>query len=634
VLERLRALPAEAPLQRHCVQLQRTLDELELFSRARALQRPRHRLGISSYSASGAPVLRRGPTLSFAALTTLGQPRVIDSPLETRAIARDQAAVAALETALAELPRQAARVGLRAARWSRARFARLLADVLASAPGRPRGVRGAAVELTDLGGLGGRRFTHLFVCGVLDGEMPTRAMDDSLLSDADRVQLNRALGKVALPLAAHQEALQALWFRAALASADDVHQSWTRGDEDGAPQLRSSLIDELAPADDQIVALPRDTIPLARDARTLSELIARAALEARGDRSARLSTPDPDGGGALYAALAQHDRPRAARLEHAISMEWQRYRFFRGDIDAHPFVGALHDPSLIAALAQKLPGTAAAPLSATSIESYAACPFRFFLRFVLRAQTPEETGEEIDHFAFGRLRHQVLERVFRRFDAVGRWPLRADQFELDLVDEVCDDALAEWRQTEPVGHPALFAVKERQLREQVAALVRSEAAAPVAEGCRPARFEQPFGPLAIAAPDGDAVYLSGKIDRIDVGDGRAVVFDYKPGSKRIYQALLSADASCVTAWQLPIYAAAVRAELGIESVAACFYSLKDAATTRAVSAPAHFATALVQLVRPLRSGDFTVRPRADACERCDMVAACRVRHVNAMEDEP
>src|SRR5262249_46999126 len=199
----------------------------------------------------------------------------------------------------------------------------------------------------------------------------------------------------------------------------------------------------------------------------------------------------------------------------------------------------------------------------------------------------------------------------------------------DLVEEVCDDVLGDWRRTEALGHPALFAIEERRMREQVMALLRAEAECEPAEGCQPAHFERAFGPLAFGE-----VWLKGKIDRIDVGgDGRAVVFDYKNGALRSYSDQTKEDAVCVTGWQLPIYAAAAKKELAFPSVEARFYSLREAQPGRAVQPPPDFAERLSALHAAMRGGDFAVRPREDACERCGMEAACRVRQLKRAEDE-
>src|SRR5262249_4671762 len=134
---------------------------------------------------------------------------------------------------------------------------------------------------------------------------------------------------------------------------------------------------------------------------------------------------------------------------------------------AHPFVGGLRDELLLGQLSARLPGREALPLSASAVESYAACPFQFFLRSVLYAAPVEEVDEELDPPAAGRLHHRVLERIFRRLADEKRFPLRGDEAERRVVDEACDAALAEWRRANPIGHPALFTVWERRLRRQI-----------------------------------------------------------------------------------------------------------------------------------------------------------------------
>jgi ATP-dependent helicase/nuclease subunit B len=594
LVELIRSLPDEATIERHCARLRAACDKLELFQRARGF--------------------RKG--------------NVTASVEETRAIARDQAAMRELEVALADLPRAAARAGLRTTKLSRGRFARLLGELLGAARARAGGVRGAAVELSDLGGLAGRRFSHLFACGLVEGELPSRPPEDPLLGDDDRVALNRALGVHALALAGRGADQSLLAFWTALGSAEAAHLSWTRGDEDGAPALRSPVVDELAPAKGDIAELLRDPIPRARDARTVDELTARVVLEVRGDRASRLSAHDAEAA-LLLPAVAAHDPPRLGRLEHLIAVERQRHRFFVGDIDAHGYVGVLRDPALLASLAaQKLPGRREEPLSATSVEQYASCPFKFFLRAVLRVGELEEVDDEIDHRTLGRLYHDVLEQLFQRLREEQRFPLVVDDALVDLTEEVCDDVVATWRKTEALGHPALFAVEERRLRERVLKLLEAEAERVVAEGCRPTHFERAFGPLAF----GD-VWLRGKIDRIDVGIDRAVVLDYKTGAKQGLNAQIKDDALCVTSWQLPIYAAAARVELGVPHIEARFYSVKEASPTKPVTEPPDFAERLNVLHATMRAGDFAVRPREDACDKCGMEAACRVRQLKRAEDE-
>jgi RecB family exonuclease len=590
----IQELLAEATVAQHCVKLHKVLGALELFERARGFRKE--------------------------------QPA--DSEAETRAIARDQAAMRELEVALADLPRAAQRAGLKSQKLTRARFARLLGELLASARARAGGVRGAAVELSDFGGVAGRRFTHLFACGLVDGEVPARPPEDPLLSDDDRAALNRALGAPVLPLSARAIDRAALSFHVALAATDAAHLSWTRGDEDGAPQLRSPLVDDLHPAEADVRLLLRDPIARTRDARTVDELAARVLLETRGDHGSRLSPADVEAAPFLPLLIAQ-DPPRLARLEHLVTVEKQRHRFFQQELAAHAFVGALRDPALLAELVRvRLPGREEDPLSATSLEWYASCPYKFFLRSLLKARESEETDDEIDSRTFGRLHHEVLERLFRRFVDEGRLPLRGDPSEQELAEEVCDDVVDRWRKTEALGHPAIFAIKERELRDQVAAILVAEAKESPSPGCQPALFERPFGPLAVGG-----VWLAGKIDRIDMGDGQAVVLDYKAGRKQAYQPQTKESALCDSAWQLPLYALAARVELKVPSVEARFYSLREAEVSSAVREPADLEERLSALHAAMRAGEFPLRPREDACEKCNMEHACRVRQLRTSEEE-
>src|SRR6185436_19444803 len=188
--------------------------------------------------------------------------------------------------------------------------------------------------------------------------------------------------------------------------------------------------------------------------------------------NSRLSSPDREASTELYRLLGARAPERLARLEHLAQMERLRERFFSGALAPHPYVGELRDPALLASL--ELPGRKEAPLSASAVESYAACPFQFFLRSVLDAAAVEEVDDELDPLAAGRLHHRVLERIFRRLADEQRFPLRGDEAERALVTQACDEAVAEWRRTNPIGHPALFEVWARRLRRQIEALVDSE----------------------------------------------------------------------------------------------------------------------------------------------------------------
>ncbi len=598
----LDGLPASATVRGHARALMNALDRLEIVERARGFR------------------AEKIPSLN-----------------ETRKLARDQSAVRDLEAVLEELPRVADRVGLGDAALVRARFAALLSELLGAVHSLQRDVRGAAVELSAPSALLGRSLSHLFICGLTDGEIPAHPIEDPILSDDERFELNRALGVEALPLSVRASEREPLVFRSLVGSAEAVHLSWSRGDEDGAPIIRSPFIDDLHPAAKEIALIARDPIVQIASARTIDELCARSTLECLGDRST-LPLEERSVSADLLRLIGKREPARVDRLRAILEVERNRDQFFAAEsASAIPsiYTGALLSPSLRAELvARKIPGREEAPLSASSLETYSACPFKFFMRSVLGVGVVEELEEELDPMLRGRLHHQVLERWFARLSAEGKLPLRGAEIERIVLHQVCDAVIEEWKAEKPVGHPALFAVFDRRLRRLLENLHKKEVESPPQPGSVPSRFEHRFGPLPVVDQRANqTIYVHGSIDRVDVGDGQALVLDYKAGGRESYRAALKEEALCVTSWQLPLYAAAAKRELG-GRVEARFYSLKDSALTKPISADDRFsfdsvseagiAAALSEKYRAMCAGDFAVRPEPDACQRCDFESACRV----------
>lgn len=579
--------------------------------------------------------------------------------------ARDQAAVAALFRLLGELGRAAARTGLGGRHVTRRRFARLLATVLGEQRLGVRGVRPESVALLAPESVAGGRYAHLFVLGIEDGELPERSPEDPLLDDAARRALNRAAGVEALPLAATREAREPLTFVRALAAGDVLHLSWSTADGDGRPLAGSIFADELVRTLPGALLQPgHDPIPHARDARTPGEMLGRIYLETVADPAGRLGAADP----VVDAALGQAMRARLgaldARARTVVAIERDRFAYF-GDPAAspHAFVGGVGGDDRAGGtgdlLRRLLPGGPHRPLSPSAVEDYAQCGFRFFLRRVLRGDAPEETGDDLDALSAGRLHHHILERFFRTLVERGRWPLRGVAAETRLLDQVCDQIFAEWQDTERTGHPALFQARARRIRRDVHELVAAEGQAltdprqGVSARLVPRWFEREFE-LRVPDPAGEPpLYLTGKIDRVDLENNpagqpaAALVLDYKGGRLDRYRRKLGKEELLVTAFQLPVYAAAVRAELGVP-VSAAYYSIREArrsppltdAAAMTLTLPAMdqaaagesttLGDALWDLRRRMLAGDFAVRPRT--CEFCDLEAACRVV-VRPVDDE-
>ncbi|UCC96778.1 MAG: exodeoxyribonuclease V subunit gamma [Phycisphaerales bacterium] len=233
--------------------------------------------------------------------------------------------------------------------------------------------------------------------------------------------------------------------------------------------------------------------------------------------------------------------------------------------------------------------------SATRLCAFAACPYQHFARYVLKlAEREEFKFEPLDVGAFY---HRVLDTLVKRLNAEGRdFAATPDEELLALLREVIQKLCQ--------GDPFISNFVSR--REHNAFIVSS--AGEVLEDCvlaiaqmvraghfRPKLSEVSFGRARgsrdalgryeLSLPDGRALSLDGKIDRLDSaqveGPSGSLIFDYKRSEhgarfdwSRFYHGL---------DLQLPIYILAVRSSGGAqyENVVGAFYMPVQVSPTKA-----------------------------------------------------
>lgn len=158
-------------------------------------------------------------------------------------------------------------------------------------------------------------------------------------------------------------------------------------------------------------------------------------------------------------------------------------------------------------------------LRVTAFKTYLECPYRFYLRQVLKLDHIEDDARELDGKGFGDLAHEVLER-FGRSEA-------RDATDVDAIERELSQRLDEVVREQFGGHPGVvLLVQIEQLRLRLRAFARWQADW-AAQGWRieHAELVQPGG-LDV---DGESMMLKGRIDRIDVNQrtGQRIIFDYK-----------------------------------------------------------------------------------------------------------
>ena len=171
-------------------------------------------------------------------------------------------------------------------------------------------------------------------------------------------------------------------------------------------------------------------------------------------------------------------------------------------------------------------------LSATEIEAYAGCPYRWFIERRLR---PVRFGPDPDYLTLGTLLHGVLEKVYERFPGELPRPKTLEAW-IEALPKIVE-AQAATRQVRLDGRdPVATGQRARALALATTHLTR-EASHPLPRHL-PAELEYSFGTGKAKVPPievGDWK-LNGKVDRIDLspdrGDGsarEAVVIDFKSG---------------------------------------------------------------------------------------------------------
>ncbi|MCY4390344.1 MAG: PD-(D/E)XK nuclease family protein [Desulfurellaceae bacterium] len=307
-------------------------------------------------------------------------------------------------------------------------------------------------------------------------------------------------------------------------------------------------------------------------------------------------------------------------------------------------------------------------LSASSLETYARCPFRYFLETVL-ALKPWEEPEQILALLprdRGVLVHTILHDFFSRLQQTDQLPLstqRADD-ERRLLTQVAEEQFAVFAQTRPVGLPLLWECEREHLLRRLHAFLQRErqttynfypAAFEVFFGIRSTRVQHPhtigghvysFGTKepeeagaeffsAQAVPfrldTGEEVQLRGRIDRIDVSaehidrvqPRQARILDYKTGRAP------TRGFAGGTALQLALYLYAaqylrpdldwVRAEyMSVDGVA---QPDKKSLTAEAQAATlGTLRTIITRLAEGITAGLFF--PVADACQSCAFPEIC------------
>jgi ATP-dependent helicase/DNAse subunit B len=481
-------------------------------------------------------------------------------------------------------------------------------------PDRPESGR---VSILDHERARTRTFDVVFVLGLEEGAFPRRARPSPLLGDDLRSELG---GRLERPNAVERDRYL-FYTTCARATQRLVLVREASGDE-GTPR-------EPSPFWEDVRSLFEDAdVQRATRRRPLSALtwpLESAPSERERLRALiRLSTDDEEAADALAAANDWSRRLGRARAAFARSTSLRN--------------GAVIEPF-----------AAKTVFSATELERFADCSSAWLVERVI---DPKKIDAEPDPILRGSVVHVTLNRFYsslpRELDAERVTPENLEHA-IELVHRCLDDALETGVRLDLTDLQA--AELRHTLRSDLEGFLRDEAVSEVQ--FVPRRLEVAFGSER-AAPElqrglalADDIWLSGKIDRIDIDpfSARGIVQDYKSGKG----AHSARDIDREFRLQIPLYVLALRDLVGVEPLGGVYRALAGRRLTRGMLRESSredlpgFARddyldedafwsqveaardRAADNARRIRAGDVRHDPKGDGCPAwCDLWPICRV----------
>lgn len=398
-----------------------------------------------------------------------------------------------------------------------------------------------------------KEYCVVFVAGLLEKVFPAYVREDPVLSDWERELLNQSLPFPLRRKLLSQKLERYLFYLALTRASGLLYLTYPKLDLEGKEALPSFYIDEIR----MLFENPPQT------------------------KRQDLSHPYPDLENVVHPHELEiclmgelwHPRPRHEKnliyylSLQSLSRKDRREKF----LEAMQEIGAqLEDPRI----AQQ-DFFSSQRTSATSLEDYAKCPFRYFARRVLHLQDPRE---EVNARRKGIIRHQVLENYFKwRKSRKGR-ASRKESYEVvlwELGKALKDNPLV----IEKKYQKALY---EEEIKDMLFQFLERELSLLEATPLQPEYFEFTFGTgpkpdaPALEINDGERKFrLVGKIDRVDVDpqNKTALIVDYKTAGQ-----WSTSDVEEGVSLQLPAYVMAVENFLNLKTIGGQLKLLKSGKT--------------------------------------------------------
>lgn len=472
----------------------------------------------------------------------------------------------------------------------------------------------------------GCEFRVVFLPGLAEGLFPQRALEDPLLLDEARRELSADL-----PLRAHRTAEEREKLHLAVAAASerfiasyprmDAAEARARVPSFYALELPRALQGSL-PKLKEFEASTRESAPA-----RLSWPAPKSPAEAIDDAEYDLARVGQQGRKARYLMEVNEALARSLRARY------RRWRSAWGDADGL----ITGDSSTLAALAENR--LQARAWSASALEMFAACPYKFALNGIHRLRPREDAAplEELDPLTRGALFHEVQFEVLSELKTADALPLKRDALgaAVEAADRILNRVAARYEEELAPAVPRVWKSGIEDLRTDLRGWLQQMAQN---DGdWLPVHFEYGFGLPGRAGRDPEStgkeaelpegVRLRGSIDLVEkhIRTGMLRVTDHKTGKP---PEKIPAYTGGGKVLQPMLYALAAEKLLeGTVESGRLFYATQRG-EYRQIGIPvsprsrAFLARLLSDVDAAIEGGFLPPLPEKDACNICDYRAVC------------
>ena len=463
------------------------------------------------------------------------------------------------------------------------------------------------VQITGIQELLGADFDYLFLAGLTDGKIPLIPRLFPYLTEKEEQVLwpKKKRDKISR---------EKFNFINALIAADKGLFLSCHDEDSGSPAIPSQFLQVF------LDSCPSDEWVTADGAVSVSGSVKDAGRML----SAGIFTP------VFCPALCELSRGSGMLSPASVADRINMESFCRtGDYDSS-YDGILGDADILAEIGERFgPEKAFSP---TALETYAVCPFRFYLSSVLGLERTEEADLTLSASERGSIIHEILFRFYTEWMKENSGaPVAGDiPAAKDLILSLTSEVTAEFKRNTPAWSAMINeltgdtgfgkGIMERFLEEEVS-FAGSEFV--------PSLFEASFGTdrpgispesAVLRSVSGDLIRVRGFVDRIDeTADGRFAITDYKTGSHPKLK-----DITDGKALQLPLYLRAYESFSGKRGVGGFYYTVKRKEVSRKAEIYDESESGLFSLFNKSRSKDALFADIVDgsvsyACSYADSI---------------